>query len=76
MDKLLTSLVVCLISIVLKMKLYSQKDLNTSRVGICIAKIYLPVLSEWGWDDKKGDSDQGKLWAETRSLFLSLPTLK
>lgn len=76
MDKLLTSLVVCFISIILKMKLYSQKDLNTSGVGICISKIYLSVLSERGWDDKKGDSDQGKHCAETRSLFLSLPALK
>lgn len=46
MDELLTNLVVCLILIVLKMKLYSQKDLNMSGVSIWITKIYLPVMSE------------------------------
>lgn len=66
MDELLTNLVVCLILIVLKMKLYSQKDLNMSGVSIWITKIYLPVMSEWGWDDRRGGSDQGKGCAEAR----------
>lgn len=48
------------------MKLYSQKDLSASGVSIWIPKIYLLVMSEWGWDDRKGGSDQGKGYAEAR----------
>lgn len=66
MDKLLTSLVVRLILIVLKMKLYRQKDLSKSGVSIWITKNYLPVMSEWDWDDRRGGSYQGKGCAEAR----------
>lgn len=57
MDELLTSLGVYLISVFLKMKLYSQKDLNILGVFIQITEIHLPVKAEWGWDDKSGGSD-------------------
>lgn len=54
MDELLTSLGLCLISMFLKMKLYSQKDLSILGVFIWITEIYLLVKAEWGWDDKIG----------------------
>jgi len=48
------------------MKLYSQKDLNTSGVNIWIPEIYLPVMSEWGWDGRRGGGDQGKGYVHAR----------
>lgn len=77
MEELLTSLGVCLISIFLKIKLYSQKDLNIFGVFIQITEIYLADKAEWGWDDK---SDQGDGCGAARDIILSSilssPTLK
>lgn len=76
MDELLTSLGLCLISMFLKMKLYSQKDLSILGVFIWITEIYLLVKAEWGWNDKNRGSDQGKGCGAARDIIVSSPTLK